>query len=124
MNVKIPNNKIKLQEKYDQLVKFLSNEMSVGIERISLDSRIAQDFGVDGDDGVELLDNYSKKFNVDLSQFNYDEYFGPEGSLTPFSFIRYLFANFCQSTKKNTKEIIVKDLLNGIDNGFLKSNSE
>jgi hypothetical protein len=44
------------------------------------------DLGVDGDDAVELMEEFSKRFDVDLETFHIGEYFGCEG-LPP----RFLF---------------------------------
>lgn len=72
--------------------------------------------GVAGDDGVELLLKYSKQFNVDISGFNFEDYFGSEG-LNPLDIIKlplYLFG------VRKLKTLTVEDLYKG----FLKKKLE
>jgi hypothetical protein len=41
------------------------------VNRISLQSVLGKDLGIDGDDAVELMENFSKEFQVDLSTFQH-----------------------------------------------------
>ena len=34
---------------------------------------------MDGIDAVEFMEAFSKEFNVDMSEFEFDKHFGPEG---------------------------------------------
>ena len=43
------------------------------------ETRLEEDLGVTGLDGVEFIDNWAKTFNVDADGFPYRRYFGPEG---------------------------------------------
>lgn len=61
-----------------EIIKFISEYTAVKSEKITADTLINIDLGVDGDDRAELLEEYSKKFNVDLSPIS-EVYFGPEG---------------------------------------------
>ncbi|WP_444916856.1 DUF1493 family protein [Microbulbifer sp. JMSA003] len=61
-----------------EIIIFISEFTAVKAEKITPDTLINIDLGVDGDDGKELLEEYSKKFNVDLSTIS-EVYFGPEG---------------------------------------------
>ncbi|WGL16667.1 DUF1493 family protein [Microbulbifer bruguierae] len=74
-----------------EIIKFLSEFTAIKPEKISGDTLVNFDLGVDGDDGVELLQEYAKKFNVDIGGIS-ESYFGPEGVplLWPFNFIRLL----------------------------------
>ena len=66
------NNKIE-----SEVISFIIEEMGVGKNEISLDSDLLQDFGIDGDDGYELIIEFNKKFNIE-PPLNADEYFNPE----------------------------------------------
>ncbi|WP_160154178.1 DUF1493 family protein [Microbulbifer sp. ALW1] len=74
-----------------EIIKFVSEFTAVKPGKISRDTLVNFDLGIDGDDGVELLQEYAKKFNVDISGIS-ESYFGPEGIplLWPFHFIRLL----------------------------------
>lgn len=60
--------------------------IQVSNEQIHRDSRIQDDLGVTGDDAVELLEAVHERYSTDLSQFPFDDYFGPEGC-PPISYI-------------------------------------
>ena len=65
------------------LVTFLSEELSVPSSRISATTRLLQDLGVDGDDGVELIQSYGLRFGVDLFGFEPARHFSPEAGGNP-----------------------------------------
>jgi acyl carrier protein len=78
-----------------EIIKFISEFTAVKAEKITPNTLINIDLGVDGDDGAELLEEYSKRFNVDLSPIS-EVYFGPEGMpisliiLWPYYLVRWL----------------------------------
>ncbi|MBW4535922.1 MAG: DUF1493 family protein [Pleurocapsa minor HA4230-MV1] len=43
----------------EQVKLFISQKTETKLEKISLQSELAKDFGVDGDDAVELMQNFS-----------------------------------------------------------------
>lgn len=45
----------------------------------SLDSTLQRDFGLDGDDAEEFLQKFAGRFEVDLSEFRFQQHFGGEG---------------------------------------------
>jgi len=79
----------------NEIIKFISEFTSVKAEKISPSTLINIDLGVDGDDGAEFLEEYAKRFNVDLDPIS-EIYFGPEGSsilfiiLWPYYLVRWL----------------------------------
>ncbi|WP_372768969.1 DUF1493 family protein [Pseudoalteromonas sp.] len=66
-----------------QVLEFISEFTGVSINKISLDTLINNDLGADGDDGADLLIEFSERFNVDISGIE-KVYFGPEG-FNPFT---------------------------------------
>jgi hypothetical protein len=75
---------------------------------------LSKDLGIDGDDAAEFLLEYRNALGVDLDSFKYDEYFGPEGTATPFTILKWLFGGF-----KNEKKLTIRDLIHGIETGVL-----
>ena len=75
----------------------VANETGMCIERISLDTRIAQDIGCDGDDACELFEAFAKEFDVDLSRLTWNKHFSPEGFLHPLGCLVALFGWSCSS---------------------------
>ena len=55
--------------------------------RLSAETSVNLDLGMDGDDGVEFMQAFSLRFGVDLSAFPHDKYFGPEAPATPISVV-------------------------------------
>ena len=73
------------------VIDFVAESTGYSATRIDLDTLVNEDLGVDGDDGVELLDEFSKTFGVDMVDCS-KTYFGPEGfsPMIPFYAIREL----------------------------------
>ncbi|WP_081848105.1 DUF1493 family protein [Microbulbifer sp. HZ11] len=74
-----------------EIIKFVSEFTAIKTERISRDTLVNFDLGIDGDDGVEFLEEYAKNFHVDISGIN-ESYFGSEGLPIswPYHFLRLL----------------------------------
>jgi len=91
-----------------EIVSFISEELGVNKKKLTQNTRIFHDLGVDGDDAAEFIENYARKFDVDIERFSYTEYFGSEAALTPLSIILHLFGK-----SKAMKPLFVKDLVDG-----------
>ena len=52
--------------------------------RLTTDTRLAQDLGMDGEDAVEFFDEFQRDFGVDLVDLHmhWDQHFSPEGTLS------------------------------------------
>ena len=55
--------------------------------RLSAETSVNDDLGMDGDDGIEFMQAFSVRFGVDLSAFPHDKYFGPEAPANPISVV-------------------------------------
>lgn len=64
------------------ILAFVARETGRNPKRLALNSRLAQDIGVVGDDAVELFEKFGEKYGVDLTALfqNWDHHFLPEGS--------------------------------------------
>lgn len=98
------------KREYRELIEFLSSELSVQASQIHIDSVLEENLGVYGDDAIDLILLFSKKFDVNVENFDIYKYFSPEGGK--------IFFKFRYSKGRKQKELTVKDLLNAI---FLKS---
>ena len=65
----------------EDIILFLSEFCRIPSEKININSSIQDDLGVDGDDAGDLMREYSQKFRVDLSAFEFKKYFGDEPSI-------------------------------------------
>ena len=63
----------------DQIIEFIAEQTGIKRERLSLEKTLFGDLGVDGQDGWELMDEFGKRFKVDISCFraNMDVMKGP-----------------------------------------------
>ncbi|MGD1890256.1 MAG: DUF1493 family protein [Cyclobacteriaceae bacterium] len=50
----------------------------------TLKSNIEKDFGISGDDAGDLMTKFAEKYQVDLSEFDFERYFTSEGSIGSF----------------------------------------
>jgi hypothetical protein len=64
----------------DNIIEFLKN--FTGNDGISPDSEICDGIGITGDDFHEMIDAYSKQFNVDISQYLWYFHTEDEGSFS------------------------------------------
>ena len=83
-----------------------------GISKFSLDDDLEWDLGITGDDAYELLLEYQDKFHVDISTFQFNDFFYDEGRN-----MILLFKRLTRSYKK--KRLTPQDLLKGIELGRL-----
>lgn len=74
------------------------------------------DLGVDGDDAVDFLNEFSGYFNVSLNKFNFNEYFGAESSPTPWGLVSELIT---KSNFLKTRRLEIKDLIQAVKSGEL-----
>ena len=65
----------------ERVLGFIADEIGVKRGKISLQLRVAQDLGADGDDAVELFEKFAVSFSVDLGELyaRWDQHFLAEG---------------------------------------------
>lgn len=68
---------------FGELIAFIKEQ--IGEDNISVDrsTMIEDDLGVTGDEADELIINISKKYHVDISDFDFGKYFYSEPSIFP-----------------------------------------
>ncbi|MEW5251516.1 DUF1493 family protein [Microbulbifer sp. 2201CG32-9] len=92
----------------DQVKAFFSEELCIPVEKIHANSSLFHDFGVDGDDAIEILGKFSVNFGVDISSINLDDYFGPEAAANPISFFCEIFS---KGSAKDIKRLEINELV-------------
>lgn len=69
--------------------KILADDFSIEPNSLTEHTRIVEDLKLDGDDGIEFIDNFHDQYPFESSDFNYSDYFGSEGlSLGIFDYFR------------------------------------
>ena len=62
------------------VLELIARHTGLELERIGPADRLLHDLGIDGDDAEDLLVDFSKKFEVDMDGFNFEDFFRGEGS--------------------------------------------
>lgn len=101
---------------FDRLKEFIVEQVGVNEDEVTPDSRLYDDLGVYGDDAAELLIEYGKRFNVDVSKFMAADYFKGEGIDVIGGLIR-LFSG--KQSGNGYKVLTVRDLEKGLVAGRL-----
>lgn len=96
-----------------ELYKFLEKYTSQKHDDSILNLSLSDDFGIYGDDADNLILDFSKNFNVDVSAFPIGDYFEGEGDV-----IYKFFANLFNKQKPK-KKLTVNDLRLAIISGKL-----
>lgn len=99
-------------ENLDQrVIQWIAEFLRVAPERVSGSSALNHDLGVDGDDGVELVHEFGRKFGVDVAKFPYGDYFGPEAS-NPLALVGALLRGAVRGGARDLRPLYVSDLVN------------
>lgn len=106
----------------DRVISFVSEWLSCDVHKLYMDTRIGEDLGVDGDDAIELLEEYSKRFSVDLSEFPYNDYFGPEAGSNPLHFLIVIIHSLFNKKRKRLNTLCIRDLIEGAERKILRIN--
>ena len=100
---------------FEAIKDFTVSELWELDKTITRDTAIAHDFEIAGMDGMEFMNEYSKKFSVSLEGFDWVEYFGPETGGNPFSIFSYLYKRFIKKIPSrelvNLPELTIEHLM-------------
>jgi hypothetical protein len=91
-------------EIYQSINKLLIEQFGFP-KKLSYETKINE---LAGDDAIEFIEEFSKKYNVDMSEFRFDDYFGPELGFNP---IYYLLCLIFARHKLRYIPITVRDLV-------------
>jgi hypothetical protein len=106
----------------DEVKKLVSKEFSVKFGKLTNETRLLHDLGMDGDDAREFMQVFSKNFQVDLSEFEFCQYFGEEAGAEPITLIYYLLF---KSARPKFVPITISDLTNSAERKkWIKPNVE
>lgn len=63
---------------FEDLAAFLHEQSGAFEVPITLNTSIENDLGITGEDGEELIVNFSKRYNINIDNFYFMKYFNPE----------------------------------------------
>lgn len=99
---------------FEKLKNYIIDLMLINPKKITKDTEVEKDLGITGDDAIDFIEEFSTFFNVDISSFEYNKYFRPEG-------IGLSWALGLTDKKPNDrKKITLEDLTNSIEKGKLE----
>ena len=93
-----------------QIILFVKEERWEG--EFTRQTNLAKDIKLKGDDAYEFICLYSEKFNVDISEFNFGDFFYPEGDWILQNILKSIWIQ----NSENKKNITLGDLERGIKN--------
>jgi len=67
----------------ERILQFVADKSTVEKASLRLDTTLAGDLGIAGDDGCELMEEFGCEFDVDLAHFVPSSYFGTESGCCP-----------------------------------------
>jgi acyl carrier protein len=69
----------------ERVRRLVASQRALSVERVTVESRLQDDLGLEGDDAVELFKAFEKEFETDCSALwrLWDEHFAPEGGVSP-----------------------------------------
>ena len=106
------------QSHFDRVRGLVSGQTGVPASEITLETRLFEDLGMDGDDGHELLEAFADEFGVDMSRmalFNYfddEPPFSASSSLIPVvAFFSPQFRAYLHHVARGRRTITVRNLV-------------
>lgn len=100
----------------EEVIEFISKSLSIPVRSIRDNSSVNSDLRVDGDDAVEFIESFAKRFDVDISKFKFEQYFGAEISTNPLQLLARLF----RKSQSNFKRLEVRDLVEATRSKYLR----
>lgn len=74
-----------VDQRLEKLIALISEETGFAPEHLTDGSSLFHDFGVTGDDGLELLNAIANEFEIDMSDVDSRRYFGSESAYNPIN---------------------------------------
>jgi acyl carrier protein len=106
------------QRHFDRVRGLVSGQSGVPTAEITLETRLVEDLGMDGDDGHEFLETFANEFGVDMTRMASLNYFSDEGaglpipSLVPLlSCISPRFRGYVRNAARGRRELTVRNLV-------------
>ncbi len=100
------------EDTLNKIKDFVSEFSCTKRDKLSENTTLYPNLGIGGDDAAEFLEVFSDKFSVDMSEFKFSKYFGPEGC-NPFSSLYCIL--FARDKLKKTP-ITLRDLVEAVEN--------
>lgn len=100
-----------MNEIFYKIKEFVIEKNLIDADEISEETEIENDLGITGDDAAEFLEEFSRKFKVDTSEFDFEGHFMTEGI--------NLLSIFSSKEKVKRKKLTLRDLQQAVEKGKL-----
>ena len=70
-----------------QVMAAVADQTGCPLSRLSPQTDLARDLGVDGDDASDLLLRLGEEFGINLENVRFDRHFGPEAGFNPLALL-------------------------------------
>jgi acyl carrier protein len=104
----------------EAVIDFVCERRGVSREQVTADTSLLWDLGLDGDEAIEFLEEYSERFKVDVSHFEFAKFFDSEGEgCNPF-LLPYGIYLWLTRRKQREKSLKVRHLIEARRRGYLE----
>lgn len=104
-------------ELLNELIVFVAEYWEEPTSRLFAETSVNNDLGMDGDDGVEFMEAFSRRFAVDLGRFPHDNYFGVEAAANPISMIASMVRWVTTGSSTKLSPLTLRQLAEAVENG-------
>ncbi len=104
-------------ELLNEVIAFVAEYWEEPKNQLSAETSINEDLGIDGDDGFEFMQAFSRRFAVNLGAFPYDNYFGVEAAATPISIIVLMIRWLTTGKSTKLSPLTLRQLAEAVENG-------
>lgn len=104
-------------ELLNEVIAFVAEYWEEPKSLLSAETSINEDLGMDGDDGLEFMQAFSRRFAVDLGTFPYDNYFGVEAAATPIPIIVLMIRWLTTGKSTKLSPLTLRQLAEAVENG-------
>lgn len=91
-NLLRPISKVPIMNTFEEICQFVVEQRWEYDFPLTRETTLRKDLSLGGDDAAEFIENYGKRFKVDLNKFIFDNYFPPEGDFILRKIIGVLFS--------------------------------
>jgi|AntRauMFilla1563_2_1112583.scaffolds.fasta_scaffold63292_2 hypothetical protein len=95
---------------FEQVVRILSDQTGITVDRITMSSRLGTDLRLDGDDVHDVLSQLESNYVLSSNDFPFDEYFNPENDLWG---IQRLFGR--RKDSRDVKHLTVAQIVSSVE---------
>jgi len=96
------------------IIEFLAEMRKIDPSKISKSSELLLDLGLDGYDSDVLMEEFSKRFGVDMTHYDGCKYFGPEAGWSPLVWLVPSWRKAVQNLKPITVEHLLRCANDGV----------